>query len=122
MPGAPTKVRAAITEELNAAAGLFSNRDPTGWRHLERAHVLSQPWASTHVRVHFVMLRRGWRDRDRTEVLGQTSRLLVAGPGSLLRKYPIGNTGRARVPATRPMPVDDDLAALLALVGKPTAA
>ncbi len=31
------------------------------WRLLEDAHVLSQPWAWQHTRVHAAMLAAGWR-------------------------------------------------------------
>jgi hypothetical protein len=60
------------------------------------------------------MLGVAWRERDRREVTGQLVRLVVAGPGSATGRYPVGNSGRARVPATLPMPLPDDLAALLA--------
>ncbi|MFN0026708.1 MAG: DUF3703 domain-containing protein [Acidimicrobiales bacterium] len=83
------------------------------WRLLEEAHILSQPWARPHVRVHVAMAGRGWRLRDRHEVLGQLLRIVVAGPGSLTGRYPEGNTGRASVPATAPMPVPEELRALL---------
>ncbi|MFE7356134.1 DUF3703 domain-containing protein [Streptomyces sp. NPDC057543] len=62
---------------------------------------------------HAVMLRLALRDRDLREVLGQLVRLVVAGPGSAAGKYPGGNTGRTRVGPTTPMPIPDDLAALL---------
>ncbi|MET8745638.1 DUF3703 domain-containing protein [Streptomyces sp. NPDC004728] len=80
-----------------------------GWR----AHVLSQPWPMAHTRTHAVMLRLAVRDRDLTEVLGQLVRLAVAGPGSAAGKYPDGNTGRTRDGLTTPMPILDDLAALV---------
>ncbi len=89
-----------------------------GWRLLEDAHVLSQPWARWHVRVHLAMLAAGVRERDVREVWGQLVRLVVAGPGSMTRRYPMGNTGRARVPATQPMPIPDDLAELLGNSGR----
>ena len=47
------------------------------------------------------------------QVLGQIVRTLVAGPGSAVGRYPLGNTGRSNVPATQPMPVPEDLAELL---------
>ncbi|MEV0806329.1 DUF3703 domain-containing protein [Micromonospora sp. NPDC050200] len=87
------------------------------WRAAERAHILSQPWPWPHTVVHAVMLRRSLRERDVVEAVGQVIRLAVAGPGSATGRYPQGNTGRARVPMTKPMPVPEDLAALLA--GKP---
>ena len=116
---APFPMRTALADELSAARHSFGNGGD-GWRHLERAHVLSQPWAWDHIRARTHMLRRGWHERDRVEVRGQLLRLVVAGPGSLISRYPIGNTGRARVSATLPMPItDDDLRAALGAAGQP---
>ena len=50
-------------------------------------------------------------------MFGQIIRLIVAAPGSWSGRVPIGNTGRSDVPLMQPMPVPDELAALL----KPTA-
>jgi hypothetical protein len=83
------------------------------WAHLERAHILSQPMAGRHIRTHMAMLAAGWRRRDKHEIAGQLMRLVVAGPGSLTGRYPVGNTGGADVSAFRPMNVPTDLAALL---------
>jgi Protein of unknown function (DUF3703) len=82
---------------------------------LEEAHVLSHPWVWPHARVHAAMLALAWRTRDREELIGQLLRIIVAGPGSLTGRYPEGNTGRASVPATQPMPVPDELRKLLDL-------
>jgi hypothetical protein len=83
------------------------------WTHLERAHILSQPMAAPHVRTHVSMLGYAVRHRDRQEVVGQLVRLVVAGPGSLTGRYPVGNTGGADVSALRPMPIPDDLRGFL---------
>jgi Protein of unknown function (DUF3703) len=83
------------------------------WRHLERAHVLSQPMAGRHVRTHVAMLGYGLRRRDRREIIGQLVRLVVAAPGTWTGRYPVGNTGGANVNALEPMPVPDDLKAVL---------
>ena len=83
------------------------------WRHLERAHVLSQAHAGPHVRVHGRMLGYGLRRLDLREVLGQVARVLVAAPGSWLGRAPLGNTGGADVGILTPMPIPDDLQALL---------
>ncbi|MEI2419289.1 DUF3703 domain-containing protein, partial [Arthrospira platensis SPKY2] len=88
------------------------------WQLLEDAHVLSQPWAWPHVQVHASMLVAGWKERDVVEVRGQMLRLLVGGPASAVGRYPVGNTGRARVPATRPIPVRPDLADALERAGQ----
>jgi hypothetical protein len=83
------------------------------WSHLERAHVLSQPMAMPHVRTHVAMLAYGLRRHDRREIFGQLIRLLVAAPGSWTGRYPMGNTGGARVSALLPMPIPDDLQLVL---------
>jgi hypothetical protein len=88
------------------------------WRHLERAHILSQPLAGAHVRTHLAMLGYGIRHRDRREVAGQLARLLVAGPGSAIGRYPLGNTGGANVNAVTPMPLPANLRALLSGDGR----
>ena len=110
---------AAVAERLDRRPGLGPRRGPTpattaaAWALLEEAHVLSQPWAWPHIKVHAAMLALGWRTRDRREVRGQLLRIVVAGSGSVTGRYPEGNTGRASVPATQPMPVPDDLRTLL---------
>jgi hypothetical protein len=106
----PPALAARYAGELERAA---DDSSPGGWSALETAHVLAQPWAGAHARTHWLMLRRGVRERDAREVAGQLVRLVVAGPGSLTGRYPVGNTGRARVSATLPMTVPADLAVLL---------
>ncbi len=90
------------------------------WLLLEDAHVLSQPWAWPHIRVHGSMLAAGWQSRDSREVRGQLLRLFVGGPASVVGRYPTGNTGRARVPATQPMPIRSHLAIMLEQAGQRT--
>lgn len=110
--------RSALSQHVgvrldDARVACRANNFAVAWQLLEDAHVLSQPLAFTHVRVHMTMLRLGVRTRDRREVVGQLVRLIVAAPGSWSRKYPIGNTGRADVPATRPMPIRAGLEEIL---------
>ena len=69
--------------------------------------------AGPHVRTHVSMLGYGFRHRNRREVVGQVIRLMVAAPGSWTGRYPVGNTGGADVSALLPMPIPDDLKALL---------
>lgn len=107
----PASVRTALDVELTAASTV--REVALRWRHLERAHVLSQPWPWPHTAAHWHMLRLAVAQHDRREAIGQVIRLVVAGPGSALGRYPEGNTGRARVGLTQPMPVPDDLAAVL---------
>ena len=107
-------IRQAWAHEQAAARRARSAGDAAGeWSHLERAHIISQPLAVAHVRTHLAMLGYGVRHRDRREIAGQLARLVVAGPGSALRRYPLGNTGGADVSAVTPMPIPVDLDALL---------
>jgi hypothetical protein len=106
-----TEVRAAYAREMAAAR---TAADPAvRWRHLERAHILSQPWAWPHTRNHLAMFALAIAQRDRREALGQVIRIIVAAPGSALGRYPEGNTGRTGAGLTQPMPTPPDLAALL---------
>ena len=107
----PPRVADAFDGELRA--GRSSDPVEQRWAALERAHVLSQPWPLKHVQAHVAMIRLALHERDARELLGQTVRVVVAGPASAIGRYPAGNTGRARVPATLPMPITDDLARLL---------
>ena len=107
-------LRTVWSEERAAARSARDRGDRAAeWHHLERAHILSQPMAGPHVRTHVAMLAYGLRQHDRREVLGQVLRLLVAAPGSWTGRYPIGNTGGAAISALQPMPIPDDLRAVL---------
>ncbi|MEU4719503.1 DUF3703 domain-containing protein [Nonomuraea dietziae] len=107
----PARVRAAYNSEMNAARTAADPQDR--WRHLERAHIISQPWPWPHTRNHIGMLALAVAQRDRREAIGQVIRIIVAAPGSALGRYPEGNTGRASVPITQPQPIPADLATLL---------
>ena len=119
MKKSTTEIRKTINRKLTEAreARMFKNFDRC-WSLLEDAHVLSQPWARMHVRVHGSMFVAAVVQRDVREVRGQLSRIAVAGPGSLSGRYPKGNTGRARVPATQPMPIAGELAEVLQRAGQ----
>jgi hypothetical protein len=100
-------------ERSAAQAARTAGDVATEWHHLERSHILSQPMAAAHVRTHLAMLTYGIRARDRREVMGQMIRLVVAGPGSLSGRYPVGNTGGADIGALAVLPIPDDLRDLL---------
>jgi hypothetical protein len=104
-------LRAAWANEMSAAK-VAADAD-IAWTHLERAHIVSQPLVAEHVRTHAAMLVTAVRRRDAKEAVGQLFRVIVAAPGSLTGRYPVGNTGGADVSAFAPMPIPDDLRALL---------
>lgn len=107
----PAGVRSAFEAELNRAR-LTADIDEM-WRALERAHILSQEWAWPHTRAHWEMLRLAIRCRDRGEVVGQVLRLAFGGIASATGRAPLGNTGRTDVGPFTPMPIPEDLMAIL---------
>jgi hypothetical protein len=106
-PGVRTELRLAETCEREG-------RPDAAFRHLERAHVLSQSSTVEHVRVHVRMLLWGLRRRDGREVLGQVVRVIGAASKTPFGLVPRGNTGGADVSPVKPMPVPADLAQLVA--------
>jgi hypothetical protein len=79
------------------------------WRHLERAHIIGQPWFVQHTHVHWMMLTFGIKIKNKKEILGQLPRLLVGGIKSFVGIIPTGNTGGANVPPLRKMESPEDL-------------
>jgi hypothetical protein len=111
-------LEAAWQSERHAATTARRTGDATTeWDHLERAHILSQPLAGLHLRTHGAMLAAAVRRRDGHEMAGQLLRLVLAVPGSVSGRYPVGNTGGADVSAFSPMAVPDDLRPLLLALG-----
>lgn len=106
-------LRTAYESELNAARAVTVRGDTeAAFRHLERAHIVSQRHTRRHVRVHWLMLKLGASGWDSREVLGQLSRIIAAAVFSRIW-VPLGNTGRANVSAMKPMPIPEDLRGIL---------
>jgi hypothetical protein len=59
------------------------------------------------------MLQWGIRHRRPREVLGQVLRLLGAATKTAIGLVPEGNTGGANVSALKPMPIPQDLSAII---------
>jgi hypothetical protein len=59
------------------------------------------------------MLRHALRERDMREAVGQVVRVVVAGPGSAVGRYPRGNSGRVSMGLTETADVSDELAPLV---------
>lgn len=113
----PTQAKALVAHlegefAAHRTARAAGNTD-AAWAALERAHVLSQPALGAHVRVHARMLSFAVALRDPREAFGQLARLALAPLGSLTGRIPWGNTGRANVSAFAPMPLPEDLRAVL---------
>ncbi|AXQ28847.1 DUF3703 domain-containing protein [Solimonas sp. K1W22B-7] len=106
-------LKEAIDHELLLGSQLLARHSAAAaFRHFERAHILSQRRTWDHLRSHAWMWRAGWLRRDVGELLGQTLRMVAALVFSRVW-VPEGNTGGAGVSAFRPMPVPEDLRAIL---------
>ena len=104
----------ALAEEAENAGNAAA-----AFRHLERAHVLGQGSTMQHVRVHWRMLTWGLRQRKMDEVAGQIARVIAAAAKTWAGFVPAGNTGGANVSAFEAMPIDDELADLIAVARSP---
>ena len=100
-------------ELLKAEMALTHQQYLMSWRHLERAHILGQPYPAQHSLVHYKMIRFGCKVKNWKEVLGQIPRLLFGGVKSFVGRIPVGNTGGANVSALAPMKIPDDLQAII---------
>lgn len=104
------RIKPSVQAELDAAASNESlGHLDTAFRHLERAHVLSQPTTGEHVRVHWRMFRFAVRNRMTGEAFGQAWRIATAAIFTAFGLVPEGNTGGANVSGFRRMPVPQDL-------------
>jgi hypothetical protein len=84
------------------------------WLHLEAAHIVGQVHFQPHLGTHLKMIGLSLRNRDWSEARGQFLRLALVPLGHLSGRLPLGNPGRSRVSAFKPMPVRAELAELIA--------
>ena len=106
----PEKLKPFFKKELAIAGKYFIMNDfRSSWYHLERAHILGQPYPYQHTLVHWKMLCFGVKIKDIREIVGQIPRLLVGGIKSFVGEIPVGNTGGANVPPLKQMDIPQDL-------------
>ena len=65
MRSMPPELRGRFDAELATTRNAWDTT--AAWTALERAHILSQPWARPHVRCHLAMLGLTVRSRDLRE-------------------------------------------------------
>ena len=110
----PKGLKVYYTQELDSSRqNQLRGSQPLAWRHLERAHILSQAWSMQHTYTHWRMLQFGVATKSWREVLGQLPRLLLGGIKSFVGIIPVGNTGGANVPPLRAMGIPEDLKKIL---------
>ena len=106
----PLALKPFYEKELTLAENAFQQRHfLQSWQHLERAHILGQPYPYHHSLVHWKMLIFGIKTKNTREIIGQIPRLIFGGVKSFVGEIPVGNTGGSNVPPLRPMQIPDDL-------------
>jgi hypothetical protein len=106
----PHGLKDHYNHELESYRTEFSKGNlQVAWRHLERAHILGQPWPREHTHVHWMMLSFGMRIKNTREIIGQIPRLLVGGVKSFVGHIPVGNTGGTNVPPLQSMEIPKDI-------------
>lgn len=110
----PASLKTFYRQELALAHETFAAKNyRLSWQHLERAHILGQPYPVAHTAVHWKMLQFGIKIKNRKEVIGQIPRLIFGGVKSFVGKIPVGNTGGANVPPLQSMQIPEDLLAII---------
>jgi hypothetical protein len=113
------KIVTHLRQQIKIARKARLDRRPSYcWEILEEAHIISQPFAWMHSLVHWQMLLLAINQIDWLEVRGQLVRLFLAAPGSLLKRYPLGNTGRSNVSMFLPMPIPKRISEKIALLAR----
>lgn len=103
-----------LDEEITSyKLGLSNANHDLCFKHLGRAHIISQRNVLLHLYVHKLMLQYSFSRKDMKEVAGQVLRLIVTVPGHILGKAPHGNIGWATVGLVQTMPLPDDLKEIL---------
>ncbi len=106
----PKALTPFFKKELQDAKKTFSKGYlQQSWRHLERAHILGQPYPYHHSLVHWKMLVFGLKTKNVKEIFGQIPRLVIGGVKSFVGNIPVGNTGGANVPPLQYMEIPEDL-------------
>ena len=108
-------IRPYVEREINLAqVAMLEGKSREAFQYLENAHVLGQESAYHHLKVHCQMLRWGWKQGDKKEVIGQLFNLVGAATQTGLRLIPKGNTGGTRTNPFKAMPLKPEHAMIIA--------
>lgn len=112
-------IRPHVDAEVECARAAARQGDPArAFAHLERAHVLGQASTREHVRVHWLMLLWGLRQRSLREIAGQVPRIVGAATKTAIGLVPAGNTGGANISPFKRLPIEPELAAIISAAGR----
>ena len=56
-------------------AELLKENLSCAWEHLERAHIIGQSWPKEHNHIHWLMLKFGFKIKNRKEIFGPDSKI-----------------------------------------------
>ncbi|NRB39557.1 MAG: DUF3703 domain-containing protein [Pseudomonadales bacterium] len=85
----------------------------SAFTYLENAHVLGQASTYWHVKVHYLMMLWGFKQKNIKEVLGQAFRMIGAALLTAVKSVPVGNTGGSNVSPIKVMPIKAEHAAII---------
>ncbi len=108
------KLKKHFQNELNLAiTAMNDSKRELAWTHFSRAHILGQFFVGPHLQVHFWMFLLALKTFNTQEIISQIPCLILAAPGSIFKKAPLGNTGLSNVGIFQPMPIPSDLNQIL---------
>jgi hypothetical protein len=107
---AKQNLKILIATELSSYRKEFDKHNyDLAFRHLERIHIVSQPFPVEHTLTHLRMLCFAIRTFRPFEIFVQFFYSLFSFKFSLLNIFPQGNTGGANAISKGAMPIPDDL-------------
>ncbi len=99
-----------IQRELDLCRQAFAkNEYDLVFSHLERVHIISQPFPIEHTVIHFRMLTFAIKTLRPLEILVQFFYTLFSGKFSMLNIFPPGNTGGASALTKGRMAIPKDI-------------
>lgn len=105
-----TNIKQFIVSEKQLYNEAFSSKDyHKAFSHLERIHIVSQPYATAHTISHLQMLKFAILTFRPFEILVQIIYTLFGGVLSLIGLVPNGNTGGANAISKGQMEIPDDI-------------
>jgi hypothetical protein len=103
-----------INFELDKYKEAYRSKNyPFAFKHLERIHIISQPFPLAHTVIHLRMLKFALLRFKPIEILVQFVYSVFSAKFSLLNIFPVGNTGGANAIKKGRMPIPEDLAAII---------
>lgn len=100
-------------ELLKATQAQDSGDYSLAFTYLENAHVLGQESTYWHVKVHYLMMLWGIKQKNTNEVFGQVIRIIGAVLLTAVKGVPVGNTGGSNVSPLTLMPIKPEHAAII---------